>query len=91
MHVGILLPKARGKGKRRSPQQQRELLNAMFYVVHTGGGNGVNYPMISLAGKLFTGTFGNCAKMGYGRRSIPVFGAACANKPDVIQTPAWLL
>jgi transposase len=25
-----------GKGRRRSPQQQRELLNAMVYVVHTG-------------------------------------------------------
>jgi len=36
MHLCLLLPKAQGKGKRRAPQQQRELLNAMFYVVHTG-------------------------------------------------------
>jgi putative transposase len=35
-HLHILLPKAQGKGQRRSPQQQRELLNAMFYVNHTG-------------------------------------------------------
>lgn len=35
-HLRMLLPKAQGKGKRRSPQRQRELLNAMFYVVHTG-------------------------------------------------------
>lgn len=32
----MLLPKVKGKGRRRSPQQQRELLNALFYVVHTG-------------------------------------------------------
>jgi len=31
----MLLPKAQGKGNRRSPQRQRELLNAMFYVVRT--------------------------------------------------------
>lgn len=36
IHLRILLPKARGKGQWRSPQQQRELLNAMFSVVHTG-------------------------------------------------------
>lgn len=36
MHLSVLLPKVRGKGKRRSPQQQRELINAMLYVVHTG-------------------------------------------------------
>lgn len=35
-HVRLHLPKAKGQGRRRSPQQQRELLNAMFYVVHTG-------------------------------------------------------
>ncbi len=35
-HLRILLPKGQGKGQRRSPQQQRELLNAMFYVNHTG-------------------------------------------------------
>ena len=35
-HVRVLLPKTYGKGKRRTPQQQRELLNAMFYLVHTG-------------------------------------------------------
>ena len=36
IHIRIHLPKSKGKGRRRSPQQQRELLNAMFYVVHTG-------------------------------------------------------
>ena len=36
LHVRIFLPKTRGKGNRRSPQQQRELLNAIFYLVHTG-------------------------------------------------------
>jgi len=36
MHLGVLLPRVQGKGQRRHPQQQRELLNAMFYVVHTG-------------------------------------------------------
>jgi putative transposase len=36
LHMRLFLPKTRGKGNRRSPQQQRELLNAMFYVVHTG-------------------------------------------------------
>lgn len=35
-HLRILLPKAKGKGRRRSSQQQRELLNAMLYVNHTG-------------------------------------------------------
>jgi putative transposase len=35
-HLRILLPKSKGKGRRRSPQQQRELLNAMYYVVRTG-------------------------------------------------------
>lgn len=35
-HVRMFLPKTHGKGNRRSPQQQRELLCAMFYVVHTG-------------------------------------------------------
>ena len=35
-HIRLHLPKVTGKGRRRSPQQQRELLNAMFYVVHTG-------------------------------------------------------
>lgn len=35
-HLRILLPKAQGKGRRRSFQQQRELLNAMLYVNHTG-------------------------------------------------------
>ncbi len=35
-HLQILLPKARGKGRRRSPQQQREMVNAMLYVNHTG-------------------------------------------------------
>ena len=36
-HLRILLPKTRGKGRRRSPQQQRELVNAMYYVNHSGG------------------------------------------------------
>ena len=35
-HLRVLLPRVQGKGQRRHPQQQRELLNAMFYVVHTG-------------------------------------------------------
>ena len=35
-HLRILLPKTTGKGGRRSPQQQRELINAMNYVVRTG-------------------------------------------------------
>ena len=35
-HLRILLPKTRGRGRRRSDQQQRELLNAMLYVSHTG-------------------------------------------------------
>lgn len=35
-HLRILLPKARGKGRRRSSQQQRELINGMLYVNHTG-------------------------------------------------------
>lgn len=35
-HLHILLPKPRGKGRRRSMQQQRELVNAMLYVNHTG-------------------------------------------------------
>lgn len=35
-HLRLLLPKPRGKGRRRSPQQQRELVNAMYYVEHTG-------------------------------------------------------
>jgi putative transposase len=35
-HLRILLPKSRGKGRRRSAHQQRELLNAMYYVVRTG-------------------------------------------------------
>lgn len=35
-HLRLLLPKTRGKGRRRSAQQQRELVNAMYYVNHTG-------------------------------------------------------
>lgn len=35
-HLAVLLPKVRGKGRRRSPQRQRELLNAILYLVHTG-------------------------------------------------------
>ena len=35
-HLQILLPKSRGKGRRRSRQQQRKLINAMLYLVHTG-------------------------------------------------------
>ena len=35
-HLRILLPKTKGKGRRRSSQQQRDLLNAMLYVNHTG-------------------------------------------------------
>jgi putative transposase len=35
-HLRILLPKPQGKGRRRSNQQQRELLNAMLYINHTG-------------------------------------------------------
>lgn len=36
MHLRILLPKACGKGKRRSLQQQHKVLSAIFYVVHIG-------------------------------------------------------
>jgi len=35
-HLRILLPQPRGKGRRRAPQRQRELLNALYYVVRTG-------------------------------------------------------
>lgn len=35
-HLRILLPKTRGKGRRRSSYQQRELINAVYYVIHTG-------------------------------------------------------
>ena len=35
-HIRLLLPRPTGKGRRRSFHQQRELINAMFYVVHTG-------------------------------------------------------
>lgn len=35
-HLRILLPHPRGKGRRRSAQRQRELLNALYYVVRTG-------------------------------------------------------
>ena len=35
-HIRLLLPRPTGKGRRRSSHQQRELINAMFYVVHTG-------------------------------------------------------
>ena len=35
-HIYVLLPKRQGKGQRRFPVQQRELLNAIFYWVHTG-------------------------------------------------------
>ena len=35
-HLRLLLPKTKGKGRRRSPQQQRELINAMNYVLRTG-------------------------------------------------------
>jgi putative transposase len=35
-HLRILLPKTSGKGRRRTAHQQRELLNAMYYVVRTG-------------------------------------------------------
>lgn len=35
-HLRILLPRPQGKGRRRSPQQQRELVNAMLYINHTG-------------------------------------------------------
>lgn len=35
-HLRILLPRARGKGNRRSSHQQRELINAMNYVIRTG-------------------------------------------------------
>ncbi len=34
-HIQILLPKATGKGRRRSVAQAREQLNAMFYVLST--------------------------------------------------------
>ena len=33
---GCCCRRHRGKGRRRSPQQQRELVNAMYYVEHTG-------------------------------------------------------
>lgn len=36
VHLRILLPRPKGKGRRRSDHQQRELINAMFYVNHTG-------------------------------------------------------
>lgn len=35
-HLRILLPRPRGKGRRRSSHQQRELVNAMNYSVRTG-------------------------------------------------------
>lgn len=35
-HLRLLLPKSKGKGRRRSSPQQRELINAMLYLVHTG-------------------------------------------------------
>jgi putative transposase len=35
-HLRILLPQVRGSGRRRTPHQQRELLNAIFYQVQTG-------------------------------------------------------
>ncbi len=35
-HLRILLPKAKGKGRRRSSHQQRELINAMNYLLRTG-------------------------------------------------------
>ena len=35
-HLKILLPRASGRGRRRSAHQQRELLNAMIYEVKTG-------------------------------------------------------
>ena len=35
-HLRILLPRASGKGNRRSSHQQRELINAMNYVIRTG-------------------------------------------------------
>ncbi len=35
-HLRILLPRPQGKGRRRSDHQQRELINAMLYVNHTG-------------------------------------------------------
>jgi putative transposase len=35
-HLRLLLPKTRGKGRRRSSQRQRELVNGMLYVNHTG-------------------------------------------------------
>jgi putative transposase len=35
-HLRILLPRSRGKGRRRSSHQQRELINAMNYSIRTG-------------------------------------------------------
>ena len=35
-HLRILLPRPKGKGRRRSSQQQRELINGMNYVLRTG-------------------------------------------------------
>jgi putative transposase len=35
-HLRLLLPKTQGKGQRRSSIQQRELVNGMYYVKHTG-------------------------------------------------------
>ena len=35
-HLRTLLPGTRGKGNRRSSHQQRELINAMNYVIRTG-------------------------------------------------------
>ena len=35
-HLRLCLPKPSGKGRRRSAHQQRELLNALYYVVRTG-------------------------------------------------------
>jgi len=35
-HLRILLPRPSGKGNRRSSHQQRELINAMNYVIRTG-------------------------------------------------------
>lgn len=35
-HIQILLPKPQGKGRRRSPAETREQLNAIWYVLSTG-------------------------------------------------------
>ena len=36
LHIRLLLPKTSGKGRRRSAERERELFNAILYILHTG-------------------------------------------------------